>query len=183
MKVKRIIKNWLFIIKIYISKSISGNFSGAVVGSVGSVQCQIVLCSSLYFFSSSIGAFQMHSLSIKCLVLKPSIKWVLICCTCHFHWGSPFFVYFCFLCLQVSSVSNFHPDTREQRCPLIYTHLFSCILGREWQCKQIPLACVGSASSEWTTLGSLQPKVVCNSLGPHCSGSRVLCKGTDPDGL
>ena len=39
------------------SKNISRNFSGAVVGSVGSVQFQIVPCSSLYF-SRSIGPFQ-----------------------------------------------------------------------------------------------------------------------------
>ena len=34
------------------------NFSGAFVGSVGSVQFQIVPCSSLYFFSRSIGPFR-----------------------------------------------------------------------------------------------------------------------------
>ena len=39
------------------SKNISRNFSGAVVGSVRSVQFQIVPCSSLYF-SISIGPFQ-----------------------------------------------------------------------------------------------------------------------------
>ena len=39
------------------SKNISSNFSGAVAGSVGSVQFQIVPCSSLYF-SRSIGPFQ-----------------------------------------------------------------------------------------------------------------------------
>ena len=154
------------------------------MGSVGSVQCQIVPCSSLYFFSSSIGALQIHSLSIK---------WVLICCTCHFHWGCPFFVYFCFLCLQVSSVSNFHPDTREWRCPLIYAHLFSYILGREWQCKQILLACVGIARSGWTTLGLPQSKVACTSKvhtaqAPGCSAGAlsqvgpVFCEvpGTKP---
>ena len=145
----------------------SRNFSGAVVDSAGSVQCQIVPCSSLYFFSSSIGAFQMHSLSIKC---------VLICCTCHFHWGCPFFVYFCFLCLQVSSVSNFHPDTREWKCPLIYAYLFSCILGREWQCKQILLTCVGIVLGGWTTLGLPQSKASCTSQvhtaqAPGCSAS------------
>ena len=88
------------------SKNISRNFSGAVVGSVGSVQFQIVPCFSLYFFSSSTGPFQ-------CLV---NINYrVLICCTCHFQSGSLFFVYFCFLCLKVSSVSNFCPDTRGRR--------------------------------------------------------------------
>ena len=42
----------VIMVKIYISK----NFSGAVVGSVGSVQCQIVPCSSLHLFSKSIAA-------------------------------------------------------------------------------------------------------------------------------
>ena len=37
---------------------------------------------------------------------------VLIYCTCHFQSSSLFFIYFGFLCLQVSSVSNFCPDTR-----------------------------------------------------------------------
>ena len=81
------------------------NFSGAIVGSVGSVQFQIVPCFGLYFFSSFIGPFQ-------CLL---NINYsVLICCTCHFQSDSLFFVYFGFLCLQVSSVSNFCPDTRGQ---------------------------------------------------------------------
>ena len=35
-------------------KNISRNFSGAVVGSVGSAQFQIVPCSTIYFFSRSI---------------------------------------------------------------------------------------------------------------------------------
>ena len=39
------------------SKNISKNFSGALVGSVGSLQFQIVPCSSLYF-SRPIGPFQ-----------------------------------------------------------------------------------------------------------------------------
>ena len=40
------------------SKNTSRNFSGAVVGSVGSVQFQIVPCSTLYSFSSSVGPLQ-----------------------------------------------------------------------------------------------------------------------------
>ena len=80
------------VVKIYLGISLG----------VGSVQFQIVPCFSLYFFSSSIGPFQ-------CLV---NINYrVLICCTCHFQSGS-LFVYFGFLCLQVSSESNFCPDTR-----------------------------------------------------------------------
>ena len=102
MKIKGVIKN-LKILKNDNSKNISRNFSGAVVGSVGSVQFQTVPCSSLYFFSRSIGLFQ-------CLV---SVNYrVLICCTCHSESFSIFFVYFGFLCLQVSSVSHFPPDTR-----------------------------------------------------------------------
>ena len=65
----------------------------------------------------------------------------LICCTCYFQSSSPFFVYFGFLCLLVSSVSNFHPDTRGQRWSLIWTHLSSCIVGREGLCTQISLMC------------------------------------------
>ena len=91
------------------SQNVSRNFSGAVEGTVGSVQFQIVPCSSLYFSSRSIGPFQ-------CLV-NGNYR-VLICCTYHFQ-SSSLFVYFGFLCLQVSSVSNFHPDTRGRRWSLI----------------------------------------------------------------
>ena len=66
------------------SINISRNFSGAVVGSVGLVQFQILPCSSLYLFSKSIG-------SLQCLV-NGNYR-VLICCTCHFQSGSIFFVY------------------------------------------------------------------------------------------
>ena len=54
LKIKENFKNY----KNYNSKNMSRNFSGAVEGSVGSVQLQIVPCSSLYFFSRSIGPFQ-----------------------------------------------------------------------------------------------------------------------------
>ena len=58
MKIKEVIKN-LKVKKIKNGNSIniSRNFSEAVKGSVGSVQFQIVPCSSLYF-SKSIGPFQ-----------------------------------------------------------------------------------------------------------------------------
>ena len=82
---------------------------------------------------------------------------VLICCTCHFQSSS---LYFGFFCLQVSSVSNFHPDTRRQRWSHIQAHLFSCAVGREEQCKQISLVCVGSARCVWATLG-LPPLTAC----------------------
>ena len=73
---------------------------------------------------------------------------VLLCCTCHFQSRS-LFVYFVFLCLQVSSVSNFCPDTRG----LKWSFMFNCAVGREGHCKQISLVCVGSARSVWATLG------------------------------
>ena len=80
------------------------NFFGAVVGSVGSVQFQIVPSSSLYLFSRSIGPLQ-------CLV---SFNYrVLICFICHSQSSSLLFVYFRLLCFQVYLVSNFHSVTRE----------------------------------------------------------------------
>ena len=82
---------------------------------------------------------------------------VLICCTCHFQSSSLFLVYFGFFCLQVSSVSNFHPDTRGRRWSLIQAHLFSRAVGREEHCKQITLACARSVSA---TLG-LPPLTAC----------------------
>ena len=146
-------------------KNISRNVSGAVERCVGSVHFQIVPCSSLYFFSRSIGPFQCL-VNVNCRVL--------ICCTYHFQSSSLFFVYFGFLCLQVSSVSNFHSDIMGQRWSLIQAHLFSCVVGREKHCKQISLACVESARSVWTTLGLPQLMVVCVFLvyiahAPGCS--------------
>ena len=62
MKIKGLIEDLkkyiYFNLKSDNSKNISRTFSGAVEGSVGSVQFQIVPCSSLYFFSKSIGPFQ-----------------------------------------------------------------------------------------------------------------------------
>ena len=45
-------------------------------------------------------------------------------------------LYFGFLCLQVSSVSNFLPDTRGQKWPFIHVHSFSCAVEREGHCKK-----------------------------------------------
>ena len=128
------------------------NFSGAVVGSVGSVKFQIVPCFSLYLFSGSIGP-------LHCLANTGFYYRVLLCCTCHFQSGS-IFVYFGFLCLQVSSMPNFHPDKRGWRWSLIKALLFSCALGKEEHGKQISLTCVGSSHSVWATLG-LPPHSAC----------------------
>ena len=94
---------------------------------------------------------------------------ILICCTCHFQSGSLFFVYFGFLCLQVSSASNFCPDTRGRWWSLFWAHLFSGAVRREEHRKQISLACVGSACSVWTTLGL--PQLTAQVL------SQLLCRG------
>ena len=101
---------------------------------------------------------------------------VLTCCTFHFQ-SSSLFVYFSFLYFQVSSVSNFCPDTRGRRWSHIQAHLFSCALGREEHCKQISLACVGSAHSAWATLG-LTLLTACVFPGLHCSDSWLLPRVT-----
>ena len=134
---------------------------------MGSVQFKIVLAYSLYF-SRFVGPFQW---------LVSANYRVFICCTCHFQSSSLFFVYFGFLNLQVSSVSNFCTDTRGRRWSLIYAHLFSYIVGREEPCKHISLACVGSARNVWTTLDLPHLWCVCFP-GLHCSASRLLCRGT-----
>ena len=106
---------------------------------------------------------------------------VLICCTYHFQSSSLFFVYFGFLCLHVSPVSHFCPDTRGRKLSLIKSHLFSCVVGRQEHCKQY----------HWHLLGVLRvygPHWVCPSswhmcfIGLHCSGSRLLCRGTVKSG-
>ena len=104
---------------------------------------------------------------------------------------------------------NFRPDTSGRRWSLIQAHLFSCAVGREGHCRQISVACVGSARSAWATLGlpqlmvcvlswstllrlqvALQRKCLKRALGcmhfpglSHSgSGSCVLHKGTDSAG-
>ena len=74
---------------------------------------------------------------------------VLIYCTCRFQGGSLCFSFFCFV---VSSVSDFHPDTKGVVVDTFFfkAHLFSRTVGREGRCKQITLACARSASA---TLG------------------------------
>ena len=72
---------------------------------------------------------------------------VLIYCTCHFQGGS---FCFSFICLLVSSVSNFCPDIRWRWWTLFQAHLFSRAVGREGHCKQITLV---GALSVLATLG------------------------------
>ena len=143
------------------------------MGNVGSVQCQIVPCSGLYLFLSSIGVPQMHSLSINC--------WILICCACHFQSGSPFFIYFGFLCLQVSSISNLCPDTRMKVATYLGSLVqFCCGEGGILQTNTTGMCGESLQWMDHTGFATDQGGVY--FLGPHCSGSRVLCKGTVPSG-
>ena len=83
----------------------------------------MILVFGMLSFKSAFHSLSLSSrgflvpLHFQCLV---SVSYrVLICCTCLFQSGSLFFVYFSFFCLQVSSMSNFSPDTRGWRWSLI----------------------------------------------------------------
>ena len=92
--------------------------------------------------------------------------------------GSPFFVYFGFLCLQVFSVSNFCPDTRGWRWPLVQAPLFSGAVGREGPCKY--RWCVGVVLAVYGLHWVCPVHGSVCFLGLHCSGFKVLCRGTVP---
>ena len=133
---------------------------------------------------------QMHCLSIKCRVL--------VCCTCHFQNGSSSFVYFGFLCSQVSSVSNFCSDTRGEGGHLfrltcsdvlweggilqqICWHVSGvpAVDGPPWVCHSPRLRLQGALQGLCPRWALHLVHVPCLS----CSGSWALHKGTDPDGL
>ena len=112
--------------------------------------------------------------SIKCRVL--------ICCTCYFQSSFPFFVYFGFFCLQDSSVSDFHLDTRGQTVATYLGSLLQSVVRREGHCIQILLVCVGSACRGWTTLDLPQPEATCASpvytvQSPQCSARALTQVG------
>ena len=70
---------------------------------------------------------------------------VLIYCACHFQGRSLCFSFFCQL---VSSVSDFHPDTKWAVVDTFFqAHSFSRTVGREGRCKQITLARARSVSA------------------------------------
>ena len=134
------------------------------MGISGSVQWQIVPCSGLYFFLRSVGAPQMHCLSIN---------WkVLISYFCHFQSNSLFFVYFGFLCLKVSLVSRVHKGAK---MTTFLGSLFQLSCGEG---KTLPTNNTGMCGecSQWdnhTGFATAQGGVY--FPGPHCSSSRVLC--------
>ena len=151
MKIKVVIKNFkkLKTIKNYNSKI----YLGISLGLLRAV------CDQFSFRQFLVLSYTSQGLQVPSNVASANYR-VLICCTCHFQSCSLVFVYFGFLCLQVSSLSNFHPDTSGRRWSFIQAHLFNCASGREQHCKQISLACVGSARSVWATLG-LPPLTTC----------------------
>ena len=76
------------------------------------------------------------------------------------HWSLlKWFPLFFDLCLPVSSVSNFHPETGGRRWSLVWVRLFSRAVGREGRCRQISLACVGRTHSVPATLGLPRSRV------------------------
>ena len=95
---------------------------------------------------------------------------VLIYCTCHFQLVPS--VYFSFFCLLVSSVSNFHPDTRGVVMVTFFRLAFSVVLwgGRNTANKY-----------HWCVVTVIQPHWVCPRLrrvcfpSVHGSDSRLLC--------
>ena len=148
---------------------------------MGSVQFQIVPCSSLYFFSRSIGLFQ-------CLV-NANYK-VLICCTCHCQSRFPF--------LSSSSSSSFFFFLASSVCRSLQClisaltqggkggHLFgltcSVVLwggrntGNKYHWRVWGVLAVYGPHWVWPCSGH-----VCFSR-VHCSGSRWLCRGTVQSG-
>ena len=196
MKIKGVIKN-LKKLKSDNSKNIPRNFSGAVAGSVGSVQFQIVPCSSLYLFSRSIGPLQ-------CLI---NVNYrVLICYTCHFQSGSLFFILASSVCKSLQCLIS--TLTQGGKGDHLFRLTCSVVLwgGRD------------TANNHhwhvWGVLAVYGPHWICQSLKQHmlpgstllrlqdalqgdclkwalhfvhfpvlsCSGSRVLHKGTDSVG-
>ena len=79
----------------------------------------------------------------------------------------------------MSSVSNFRPDTRGRRWSLVEAHLFNNAVGREEHCKQISLACVGSACSVSATLG-LFPLMACVLSQSTLFRLQVALQGVGP---
>ena len=130
------------------------------MGNVGSVQVQMVACSSLCLFS--IGPLQ-------CLV---NVNYrVLTCCTSHIQSGSVFFILASSIC---KSLLQCLISTLTQEAKVV-TYLGSFVqlcCGEGGHGKQISLACVGRARSVCTTGFAPAHGSVCLP-GLHCSGSRV----------
>ena len=136
------------------------------MGSVGSVQFQVIPCSSLYLFSRSIGPLQ-------CLV---SVNYrVLICCTCHFQSSSLFFILASSVCKYLWYLISALTQGGEG------SHLFrltcSVVL---WGGRNTANKCRWRM---WGVLAVYGPSWVCSSSWCVPSGSRVLCWSTIQSGV
>ena len=112
--------------------------------------------------------------SLQCLV---NVNYrVLICCTCHFQNGS--LVYFGFLCLQVSSLSNFCPDRRGAKVATYLGSLIHLCSGEGGTLQTYITGVCGECSQcmDHTWFAPTQGGVCFPGL--HCSGSKVPCRGT-----
>ena len=161
MKIKGIIKN----LKIKNKNDNSKNISRNSLQLLWAVWGQIAPCSSLYF-SRSLGP-------IQCLV---NINYrVLICCTCHFQSGS-LFIYFGFLCFQVSSMFNFHPDTRGAKVVTYLGSLVQLCCGEGGTLKTNITGMCGEYFQclDHTGFAPADVPYLC-FLSLHCSGSWLLC--------
>ena len=137
------------------------------MGSVGSVQFQILPYSSLYFFSRSIGPFQ-------CLV-NANYR-VLICCTCHFQSGSLCLFWFLLFCKSLQCLFSTLTQGGEGG-HLIRLTCSVVLWGGRNAAKEYQWCVLGVLTvSQLHWLCPCSRRVCFPSL--HCSGSRLLCRGT-----
>ena len=98
------------------------------------------VCGQLIFRQFLCPAYISQDLQAPSYVVGTNDR-ILIYCTCHFQGGSLCFSF----CLLVSSVSDFHPNTRGAVVDTFFqAHLFSRAVGRERCFKQITVACARS---------------------------------------
>ena len=146
----------------------SRNLSGAVLGSVGSVQFQIVPCSSLYFLRS-IGPFHVVSANYR----------VLICGTCHFQSSFPLFILASPVCTSLQCLIS--ALTQGGKVGHLFRLTCSVVLwgGRNTANKYhwCVWGVLTVSGPHWGHSVCPYSWCVCfPSL--HCSGSRLLCRGT-----
>ena len=121
------------------------------MGSMGSVQFQIVPCSSLYLFSRSIGPLQ-------CIV---NVNYrVLTCCTCHFQSSSHFFILDSSFCKSLQCLISALTQGAKVVTYLGSLVQFCCEEGGALQ-THITGVCKECLQCIWTTLGLPQFMAAC----------------------
>jgi len=149
----------VIIIKNDNSKNISWNFSGAVEGNVGSVQFQIVPCSSLYFFSRSIGPFQYLVNPVSSRVVPSSL-----------------FILASFVCKSLQCLIS---DLTQGGRGVTYLGSSVQLCWGEGGTQQTNITGVCGECSQCMDHTGLAPAHhgMCFP-GLHCLGSKLLCRGT-----